>query len=168
MAFRIVSGCLLACLAVENARAAVPAPFWMRFGTSLPVQSAQVGPSETEAAQYGGPPGVVVSGDMVQLTQVIAEGIDLNRRDAHGRTALMIAVYRKNRQAFTALVDAGADINALDVQRYDILTIAAVADDLWGVKQAIAAGADVNLADSSGISPLTLAERAGYGKIIAI
>jgi ankyrin repeat protein len=60
----------------------------------------------------------------------------------------MVAAYKRNHAAATALINAGANLNALDNERYDLLTIAAVLADLEMVKLAIAAGADTGLVTS--------------------
>lgn len=56
----------------------------------------------------------VTARDDAALEKSIADGANLEQRDARGRTALLIATYENNVAAATALVAAGADVNAKD------------------------------------------------------
>lgn len=140
MSARAITAGFLMCLTMDIAVALPGAPLQPEF--QGPIMRVQMAPSKTEEAHYQGLHDAVASGDLPELTRLIAKGADVNRRDARGRTALMVAVYRERRVAFIALVDAGADVDAFDADRYDVLTIAAVADDLWSVRRALTSGAD--------------------------
>jgi ankyrin repeat protein len=54
------------------------------------------------------------SGNLPALRRIIAEKPDIDARDAGGRTALMLAVLRDQREAVDLLLAAGADPNAAD------------------------------------------------------
>jgi uncharacterized protein len=101
---------------------------------------AQVPPSASEVAAYKGLHAAAAKGDAAEIKRLVAAGADLNARDGHGRTPLMVAAHRKRIDAAKALIDAKADLNLLDVQAYDVITIAAVIDDVEMVKLAIASG----------------------------
>ena len=90
---------------------------------------AQVPPTAAETAAYQGMHAAAARGDMPALTRLIAARVDLNARDAYGRTPLHVATYARQAQAIRALAKAGADLNALESDRYDAVTMAAVADD---------------------------------------
>lgn len=90
---------------------------------------AQVPPSPGQAAQYQGLLAAAWRGDVAQIDKLAAARVDLNVRDAQGRTALHIATFARQRAAIQALARAGADLNLLEHDRYDGVTIAAVADD---------------------------------------
>jgi ankyrin repeat protein len=113
-----------------------------------PLLLAQVAPSARELAAYGGLHDAAAKGDGAAIERLAAAGADLDARDGHGRTALMVAAHAGAQGAARALIEAGADLNALDHDRYDVLTIAAVADDEAMVRLAIAAGADPGLVTS--------------------
>jgi ankyrin repeat protein len=54
------------------------------------------------------------SGNITRLNALLAERIDIDARDANGRSALMLAVLHDQQQAVNSLLAAGADPNAAD------------------------------------------------------
>ncbi len=117
-------------------------------GAAAPVLLSQTPPDESELSAYRGLHAAAARGDLGAIGRLIAEGADLNAKDPHGRTPLMVAAYRRGLKAARALIKAGADLNALDSQRYDVLTISGVLGDAEMVKLAIASGADTGLTTS--------------------
>jgi ankyrin repeat protein len=113
-----------------------------------PILLAQLAPSARELAAYDGLHDAAAKGDSAAVERLAAAGADLNARDGHGRTALMVAAHAGAHGAAQALIAAGADLNVLEHDRYDVLTIAAVADDEAMVRLAIVAGADPTLVTS--------------------
>ena len=76
-----------------------------------------------------------------EIARLGKAGAKLDARDAHGRTPLMVAAFRRDVTTARALIAAGADLNcARDAKGYDVITIAAVLDDLEMLKLAIASG----------------------------
>ena len=113
------------------------------------IQLAQTPPSSAEVARYRALHAAAATGDTAAIQRLVAAGqADLDGRDGHGRTALMVAAHGRNHGAARALIAAGADVDALDRERYDVLTIAGVLDDVEMVKLALAAGADAGLVTS--------------------
>jgi ankyrin repeat protein len=53
-------------------------------------------------------------GDVPTLQRLVAAHVDINARDANGRTALMLAVLQGQKEAVDTLLAAGADPNAAD------------------------------------------------------
>lgn len=53
-------------------------------------------------------------GNTVQVQSLIEEGVDVNEKDASGRTALMIAANRGHTYVVQLLLERGADISATD------------------------------------------------------
>lgn len=102
---------------------------------------SQVAPSAGEMAGYSRLLAAAARGRVDVIRTLVANGVDLDGRDAHGRTPLHIATYGAHHAAMRALVTAGADPNALENDRYDIVTIAAVADDLETLETALSLGA---------------------------
>ena len=110
--------------------------------------TAQRAPSPAESSRYDGLHAAAATGDVAAIAALIAASTDIDGRDGHGRTPLMVAAYRGDKAVAGALIAAGADVNAFDRDRYDVLTIAAVGDDVAMVWLAIAAGADTGLVTS--------------------
>ena len=123
----------------EAARAAGPAP----------AQVAQTAPRDDEVASYRALHAAAAAGDAAAIERLVAAGgADLDARDGHRRTPLMVAAHGRHHGAARALIAAGADVNALDSERYDVLTIAGVIGDVEMVTIALAAGADAGLVTS--------------------
>jgi len=101
---------------------------------------AQTAPTAQEIAAYAGLHAAAAKGDADEIARLVKAGANLEARDAHGRTPLMVAAFRRDVATARTLIAAGADLNALDRQAYDVITIAAVLDDLEMLKLAIASG----------------------------
>lgn len=101
---------------------------------------AQIPPSAAEIAAYTGLHAAAAKGDAAGIVRLAGSGADVNVRDRHGRTPLMVAAHGRHVAAAKALIDAKADLNLLDAQAYDVITIAAVADDLPMLELALASG----------------------------
>lgn len=101
---------------------------------------AQTPPSPADLASYEGLFAATAKGDVANIKRLIAQGADVERRDASGRTPLHVAAFQSQKAAFRALIEAEADANALDASAYDAVTIAAVANDLEMMNLALASG----------------------------
>jgi ankyrin repeat protein len=112
------------------------------------VAHAQVAPSAAETAAYRGLHGAAARGDVAKIEQLVATKVDLNTRDAYGRTPLHVATFARQGAAVRALLQAGADKGALENDRYDAVTIAAVADDEETLRTLLALGASAKLTTS--------------------
>lgn len=103
---------------------------------------AQTPPGAAEIAAYRGLHAAAASGDLGARERMLRQGADIDARDGHGRTPLLVAAHAGHRDVMRALAAAGADMKAQDIRRYDVVTIAAVRDDAETVRLAIALGAD--------------------------
>jgi len=112
-----------------------------------PVQ-AQTAPDAEQVARYTGLHAAAQRGDLAQLDRLLAAKADVNVRDPHGRTALHVATFAKQREVIRRLAKAGADLGALEDDRYDAVTIAAVADDEQTLATLLALGASAKLTTS--------------------
>jgi hypothetical protein len=111
-------------------------------GLGLPrAAKAQTAPGAGQAAQYRGLHAAAWNGDLQQLQRLIDARVDLNPRDANGRTPLHVATFVQHREVLRRLAAAGADLGALDDDRYDAVTIAAVADDEDSLRVLLSLGA---------------------------
>lgn len=128
---------------------------------------AQVPPSADEIARYSGLHGVAASGAPSAITEMIANGLDPDVRDANGRTPFHVAAFLKQRAAMVALAKGGADVNALDKQRYDAVTITAVANDPETMSLAIQLGNKAgNITSIYDGTALIAAAHLGHGEVV--
>lgn len=109
---------------------------------SLGSAPAQIPPSPAEIAAYTGLHAAAAQGDVAALREALRGNPDLNARDSHGRTPLLVAAHVKQREVMRELAKAGADMRAKDSQAYDAITIAAVNDDAATVRLAVTLGSD--------------------------
>ena len=109
----------------------------------------------------------IKAGDVARASQLLANGADVNARDAYGATALMNAAHSGALEMVETLLAAGAEVDAKDELGWTALMKACFNADLNRgfpeiVERLIAAGADPNVKITYGIRPLMLA--AGYGE----
>ena len=130
-----------------------------------PVQRA---PRADELSAYEGLHAAAATGDVAAIAALIAASTDVDGRDGHGRTPLMVAAHRGDLAVARALIAAGADVNAFDRDRYDVLTIAAVRGDVAMVRLAIEVGADTRLVTSPfDGTALIAASHLGHVEVVA-
>lgn len=110
--------------------------------------NAQTAPYDSEVAAYTGLLAAAAKGDVKKIKQLVAKGADVNVRDSHGRTPVMIAAHNQDHKTALALIKAGANLNLLDHESYDVLTISGVIDDVKMVELALKHGADPTLITS--------------------
>lgn len=129
--------------------------------------AAQNPPSATEIAAYAGLHAAAAKGDAAEIVRLAGSGADVNARDRHGRTPLMVAAHGRHVAAAKALIDAKADLNLLDSQAYDVITIAAVADDVPMLELALASGGNARAITSpyKGTA-LIAAAHLGHAKVV--
>jgi ankyrin repeat protein len=115
----------------------------------VPSAQSQVAPSQAEAAAFAGLHRAAHHGDVAGIVRLAkASGGVLEARDSHGRTALHVATFARQREAVRALIEAGADTAALEDGRYDAVTIAAVANDEPTLRVLLSSGASAKLVTS--------------------
>jgi len=118
--------------------------------------AAQVGPAEAEIAAYARSAETALHaaaqrGDLPALRALLARpdaAVRIKARDGHGRTALHVATFARQREAIRLLAGAGTDLGALENDRYDAVTIAAVADDEVTLRVLLELGASAKLVTS--------------------
>ena len=118
-------------------------------GFLLPlVAQGQTAPSVTEVAQFSPLHTAAYKGDLARLEKLIAAKADINTRDPHGRTAVHVATFARQRDVIRALAKAGANLELLENDRYDAVTVASVADDDETLKVLLSLGASAKLTTS--------------------
>ena len=129
--------------------------------------NGQVPPSASERASYTGLHAAAARGDAAEIAVLAARGADVEARDGHGRTPLMIATYAGRHEAMRALAKAKANPNAFENDRYDIVTIAAVADDVPTLKVALEIGGNAkNITSRYDGTALIAAAHLGHDGIV--
>jgi len=110
---------------------------------------AQLPPSASEVRGFAPLHAAAHAGDGGRLAAALkADPQAIDSRDAHGRTALHVATFARQRDAIRQLAAAGANLGALDNDRYDAVTIAAVADDEETLALLLSLGASARLTTS--------------------
>ena len=118
--------------------------------------AAQVEPSSAQIAAYARSADTALHaaaqrGDLASLRSLLARAdaaAALKARDGHGRTALHVATFARQREAIRLLAGAGVELGALENDRYDAVTIAAVADDEATLRVLLELGASAKLTTS--------------------
>ena len=118
------------------------------FACSAAGLHAQVGPTTAEAARYEGLHAAAYRGDVAQIERLVATKMDLNVRDAAGRTPVHVATFARQPGVISALAKAGANLELLENDRYDAVTIASVANDEEMLRLLLSLGASAKLVTS--------------------
>ncbi len=122
-----------------------------------PLTSALAGPLHDAVARY----------DIGNLEKVLRQGIDIDAKDDHGRTALHIAATKGYPRISSRLTAMGADVDARDKDSVTPLLLASDAGHLAVVRALLAGNAELESTDSEGNTPLLLAARKGHAQVAA-
>jgi uncharacterized protein len=137
-------------------------------GVPVSAAVAQTPPSAAEVAAYRDLFAIAATGDAEALRTARPARSELEARDSHGRTALLVAAHGGHQGIVRALAAAGADMRAKDSRNYDILTIAAVRDDVEMIKLAASLGADAKAITSPyDGTALIAAAHLGHAEVVA-
>ncbi len=106
-------------------------------------------------------------GDEGAIKSMLKRGVDVNKRDGYGETALHIAVEEGHAKTARLLIDGKADINARDSTFGKTPLLKAIeADQKQIALLLLEKRADVNLADKNGWTPLAMAAEHGHFEIV--
>jgi uncharacterized protein len=89
--------------------------------------------------------GAVRRGDVQAVREMLGAGSDVNSRDRHGQTALMLAAHHGHRELVGALVEASADLNVSAKYSLTALMLAIVAGHAAVARVLVQAGADLGV-----------------------
>jgi hypothetical protein len=110
-------------------------------------------------------------GDRKTVQLFIDTGVDINARDEHGWTPLMISTFNGREEVALLLIRCGADVNAKDTAGYGPLHWAAFNGFSEVVKLLVEKRASVNAISKHGLTPLLQAATRGHlitvGQLIA-
>jgi ankyrin repeat protein len=112
-------------------------------------------------------------GDVATLERLLAAGTDINARDAHGQTALMLAALEGHERTVAFLADRGASLDQTAEYHLTALMLAVIRGHRWVAQSLVNAGADVTIRGSGapgfeGKTALELAAVRGYDNLVEI
>lgn len=149
---------------------------WWRFGRRACIAStlllaasatAQTPPGAAQIAAYSGLHRAAQLADIERIKPLLDSGVDLEARDAAGRTAMLIAAFASHEDTVIALARAGANMNAMDAQAYDAVTIAAVANDIEMLDVLLSQGASAaNITSPYDGTALIAAAHLGHHRVV--
>jgi outer membrane protein OmpA-like peptidoglycan-associated protein/ankyrin repeat protein len=97
-------------------------------------------------------------GNLAKVSALLAKGADVNARDGHGNTPLMLtAAMNGNKQVAEAMLAKGADVRAMNEAKQTALYLAARRGFVDIIEMLAAKGADLNARDADGKAPLMVA-----------
>lgn len=108
------------------------------------------------------------AGKTERIARLLAEGADVNWRNAGGWTPLMIAAAERHLDAVAALLDAKADPNMRNAYGRTALMFASRYGQLAIVDRLLGAGADANIVptDATGLTALAAAAKEGHAEVV--
>lgn len=111
--------------------------------------------------------------DVNTLARLLDEGTDINARDAHGQTGVMLAALTGSTRVAEFLAERGADLDRTAKYHLSALMLAAIRNEPVIVRALVLAGADLTIRGSGAPgfhekTALDLAEAAGHTEVAAI
>ncbi len=101
-------------------------------------------------------------GDHKAVLLFLESGVDINSRDEHGWTPLMISTFNGKEEVAILLIRSGADVNAKDKSGYGPMHWAAFKGYNNVVKLLVEKKANVNAISTHGLTPLLQAATRGH------
>ena len=111
---------------------------------------------------------VAANNDTVTLRALLAAGVDIDTRDARGRTALLVATHHDAIESAALLIDAGADVNARDDIDDSPYLYAGAEGRLEILRLALANGADLGSVNRYGGTALIPAAHHGHVETVRL
>jgi ankyrin repeat protein len=114
-------------------------------------------------------PGVAFYGDERAIDALLSAGADVDARDSHGATALIVAAKYGHTKSLQRLCAAGAGVEQVDERgRSALLWLACRGDFADAAGVLIKAGANVNRGDENNGTPLTSAAFLGWTRLVDV
>ena len=102
------------------------------------------------------------------LPMLIKRGVDVNRTDNNGMTALMYAADHSNKDTIKVLIQAGADINQTDNEGNAALYYSLDSGDAGLARYLIKKGANYNQPNNQGKTPVQIAVEKGFDTVLEL
>jgi len=110
-----------------------------------------------------------INTNMELLPIFLDRGVDVNRTDNYGNTALILNTKEQcYKNAVKELIRAGADVNAADQAGNTALYYALKYGDQESARFLIKKGADYNRANNQGLTPMQVAVEKGYDTVLEL
>lgn len=106
--------------------------------------------------------------DVTAINVLLKEGVDLDARDAQGRTALLVAVDKNYIEVGTLLIEAGANVNVQDYSQDSPFLLAGARGNVELVKAMLNANPDFNLYNRFGGTALIPAAERGHVETVKV
>ena len=108
----------------------------------------------------------VAEGNLVQVKDLLAQGVEINARDKGKQTPILVAAQHKHYELVEYLAKEGADINAQCNKNLNPFLYGCISDDLRLVKLMVGLGADLTRLTRFGGNGLTPAAEKGHESIV--
>lgn len=106
--------------------------------------------------------------DPIELARLLRAGADIDARDVRGYSALMLAAYAGNAEAFEFLLARGADPDTADNGGNSVLMGAAFKGHLDMVEKLLAAGTDWSAKNAAGLDARGFAVMFGRKEVVEL
>ena len=107
------------------------------------------------------------NGGVSKVREILRRGVDPDDRDSFGGTALHAAMFQKNMEIVTLLIEYKFDVNAVGPKNgYTPLHDAVWSDNLEAIKLLLARGAKTTIKGKDGLTPYAKAKKEGKTDIV--
>ena len=107
-------------------------------------------------------------GDIEVVRKILRNKVDPDKRDSFGGTALHAAMFQKNTEIITLLINHGFDVNAQGLSNgYTPLHDAVWANNLEAVRILLEHGARTDIRAKDGLTPYEKAKKEGKKEIVS-
>jgi len=110
--------------------------------------------------------GASARGDLESVRQLIGRGVDVDSRDAQGRTAVTAAVYADDLELVQALIEAGADVDIQDDMRANALLATGETGNVEILRAVLRASPDLTRTNRFGGTALIPAAHRGHVEVV--
>lgn len=107
----------------------------------------------------------VLGGDIFDVRNLLAGGVDVNEKNQRGRDALIYAALARHEAVVKSLLEAGADVHSRDEDGMTALCAACQGGNKKIVKLLLEHGADIAAQDRCGRTPISIATESGHASL---
>ncbi len=109
------------------------------------------------------------NGDIKRVQELLSKGVNPEARDSYGGTALHAAMFQKNMEIVTLLLEHNFDVNAVGPQNgYTPLHDAVWANNIEAVKLLLDRNAKTDIKGKDGLTPFAKAKKEGKSEIVKL